>query len=341
MYWNINGFIDMIKTPEVSGWLAKNFDIVFLSETHMTKGQAFKIHNFKCINHPFSDAMVKKPRGGMTCMVKHKYMQYVTRIDRDTPDNINVRFHGGHTIFGSYIPPVDSLYYNDICFTHIPNTFRSSEKGCVVIGGGDLNSRVGNVTQKLPLLGAKYRPNVDATINSHGRLLRKICNSYECYILNNLNVGNVHCDGDYTFYKGNKRSQNDVCVSNLKGIQNLRCFSIHKIGWNFSDHLPVSFVVNMDLYDSSILLAASSDILSSYECESRKRPRKVISTQVDWNGYGVIARREMEMLYDKVESLQSQPNSNQLNEVVNTLFDQLYKAAKTCETKVDKVIVPM
>ena len=142
----------------------------------MTKGEHFNVDNFKCVNHPFSDVFVKKPRGGLIFMVKLDVMQYITDINRDTPDHIIVSFHGGHKVFTSYIPPSDSLYYSDTCFTGIPNTFFNDDGSSVIIGGGDLNCRVGNVTQKLPLLGASYRPNVDNEVNAHGRLLRKICN---------------------------------------------------------------------------------------------------------------------------------------------------------------------
>ena len=41
----------------------------------------------------------------------------------------------------------------------------------------------------------------------------------------------------------------------------------------------------------------------------------------------------MEILREDIKSLTSHPNSTLLNEVVGSLSDRLYKAAKTCETK--------
>ena len=47
MFWNINGFTELLKSTDVSDWLYKNFDICFVSETHMTKGEKMDIKNFK------------------------------------------------------------------------------------------------------------------------------------------------------------------------------------------------------------------------------------------------------------------------------------------------------
>lgn len=341
LFWNINGFTELIKSAEVLGWLNKNCDICFVSETHMTKGENFDIENFKCINHPFSDVLGSKPRGGVMCMIKDDYMQYVTKINRDIPDNIVITFHGGHTIFGSYIPPSDSIYYNETCFASIPNIFQNDDGSRVILGGGDLNSRVGNIVQTLPLLGASYRPNVDKMANTHGKLFKKICRSYNCYVLNNLTIGNKEFDGDFTFSKGGRKSQNDICVSNAAGLRNTEEFSIHRIGWNFSDHFPISVKMKLEMYDSSVPMAASADILSSASNEVNKRKCKINSSEVDWEGYRIIAKREMEMMQGKIERLTMQPNAEQLNHVLDSINDKLYKTAKRCEKRVETVEKPV
>ena len=336
MFWNINGFNEIIKSTDVSSWLYKNCDICFLSETHMTVGQPFKVDRFKCINHPFSDVFAKKARGGLACMVKLDFMQFVTEINRDTPDHMILSFHGGHKVFASYIPPSDSLFYTDTCFTSIPNAFFNDDGSCVIIGGGDLNSRVGNITQKLPLMGARYRTNVDKELNAHGKLLKRICNSYNCFVLNNLGIGEVELDGDFTFFRGERKSQNDICLTNQTGLNKIKDFTIHRIGWNFSDHSPISVTVNLDLYDSSLPRMASFDILSVPE-KSVRRPQKVLSKNVNWEGYNIIARNELRMLQDKVDGLVAEPNTDHLNKIVRTLSKKLYNSAKTCEVEVMKM----
>ena len=339
LFWNINGFTTLLKSPEVSGWLLKNCDLCFVSETHMTKGEKFSLDDFKCFNHPFTDVLGSKPRGGLMCMIKHEFMQYVTKIDRDNPDNIIVTLQGGSTIFGLYIPPSDSIYYNDKCFTTVPNIFQNDDGSRVIIGGGDMNSRVGNISQSLPLLGARYRPNVDQVVNSHGKMLKKICNSYKCYVLNNLNVGCKEFDGDFTFFKGDRKSQNDLCLSNSAGLEKIEDFTIHRIGWNFSDHFPVSVTAKLCLYDSSIPMIVSTDILSSMKNEGSRRPKKIRSENVDWEGYCTIAKRELELMQGDIEHLIREPTTTNLNIVMENLSDKLYNAAKTCESKVEKINV--
>ena len=272
------------------------------------------------------------------CLIKQEFMQYVMEVNRDNPDIIVVNLHGGNTIFGIYIPPSDSIYYNDTCFTTIPNIFHNNDGSRVVIGGGDMNSRVGEISQNLPLLEAKYRPNVDQVVNSHGKLLKKICNSYKCYVLNNLTIGEKEFEGDYTYIKGNGKSQNDIVLSNAKGLENVATFSIHKIGWNFSDHFPVSITAKLNLYDSSSPMIVSADILSSMKNEGSRRPSKVRSENVDWDGYRTMASREMESIEDEIEHLVLHPSIENLNGAVGNLSEKLYRAAKTCENRVPREV---
>ena len=119
MFWNLNGFVDMLKCNEVSTWLSNACDICFLTETHLIKGQNFRLKNFNCVNHPFSEAG-EKPRGGMCCLIKERCMQHVIDVNKDIPDFMYIKLRGGHTIFSSYIPPAESIYYKDEQFMNFP-----------------------------------------------------------------------------------------------------------------------------------------------------------------------------------------------------------------------------
>ena len=44
-----------------------------------------------------------------------------------------------------------------------------------LLGGGDFNSRVGDVSHVPPLSGARYRKNPDVNVNSHGKMVKKVC----------------------------------------------------------------------------------------------------------------------------------------------------------------------
>ena len=80
---------------------------------------------------------------------------------------------------------------------------------------------------------------------------------------NHLKVGERHFNGDFTFYKGGRQSQNDIYFSNVNGLYKVESFSVNKIGWNFSNRFPISITIALDLYDACILFAASKDTTSS------------------------------------------------------------------------------
>ena len=133
---------------------------------------------------------------------------------------------------------MDSIYFTEDCFADISNVFVPLDSEDAVIDGGDLNGRFGNLI-KLPMAWAKYRPNPDKEINSHGKTLKSISSSYNCFILNNLSLPNRHFDGNFTFRKGDRKSQADVCFSNHTGIDFIESFEVIELGWKPSDHCYV------------------------------------------------------------------------------------------------------
>ena len=70
LFWNINGRARLLRSDFINNWLISNCDILFLSETHFTKGQQFDIENFYAKHNPFSTVDDKYPRGGISCFVK-------------------------------------------------------------------------------------------------------------------------------------------------------------------------------------------------------------------------------------------------------------------------------
>ena len=66
-----------------------------------------------------------------------------------------------------------------------------------------MNGRVGDVKTKLPV-GMVYRANVDSVVNDHGKEILKICKSFKCFIVNNLDFNGKKFDGDFTFQKGGR-----------------------------------------------------------------------------------------------------------------------------------------
>ena len=55
-----------LKTDFIRNWLLNNFDICFITETHMTKGEAFNLELFLSFHNAYSEPSSDHPRGGIS-----------------------------------------------------------------------------------------------------------------------------------------------------------------------------------------------------------------------------------------------------------------------------------
>ena len=110
---------------------------MFLSETHLLKGEKFKLNNYVDYPNPFSSHTVRKARGGVSCFIKNAIVEFIEEVDLNSPDHILVRFTNGNVVFASYIAPIDSPYYDPLNFSSVANAFVPVNNECNVFGGGD------------------------------------------------------------------------------------------------------------------------------------------------------------------------------------------------------------
>ena len=78
------GRMDFINTHYPYEWLKDNFDVLFISETHLTKGQQFRLDDYNDYHNSYSEYDAKKPRGGISCFIKHDFVQYVDEVIRES-----------------------------------------------------------------------------------------------------------------------------------------------------------------------------------------------------------------------------------------------------------------
>ena len=147
-----------------------------------------------------------------------------------------MKLKNGDVLFGSYVPPSDSPYHQITDMCDVANMFVPKDQDCIVLGGGDLNGRVGDIKMNMPLKDMKYLPNVDKIVNDNGKEILKICRSFRCFIVNNLQFQDKKFESDFTFYKGNKKSQNDLILANMAALDAIKEFKVHNVMWNPSDH---------------------------------------------------------------------------------------------------------
>ena len=328
LFWNINGRWRFLNDENIVRWI-EQFNIIYLSETHFTKGQVFNISNYKAYHNPISDVNDGKPRWGVSCFISHELLQYVIEVDRSFDNHILVLLKGGHRIFGSYIPPVDSLYYSEEYYHTIPCFLSPVNNDCVFIGGGDMNSRVGNM-QAPQGIGASFRTNPDTFLNSHGRLLKRICKNTNSLVLNNLNFDKKKFDGDFTFEKGGNKSQNDFCCTNISGLQRVNSFDIHNLSFNFSDHKPISVTVEIPILSGVSSSIVADDILSNSWDVSPKRPKKIVVENVDWGAYKTLASLEVNKIYNEIRRMDVLDNEK-FQRIVDDMENNLYQTATFCQ----------
>ena len=327
-FWNINGRTHFLQTDPVIAWVQTNFDIIFVTETHFIKGTRFSVPCFTPYHNPLSGHTDRKPHGGISCFIRTSILHHITDVDKKTPETIVVHFIGGHRLFSNYIVPNSSPYFADGVFSRVANQFSHKNSDSVIVGGGDLNARVGDIKQKLPLY-CSYRQNVDEFVNDSGRTVRSICESYNCFVINNMNIGEVACDGDYTFEKGGRTSQNDILISNQSGLLKIKRFHIHQIGWNPSDHTPISVNVDLDVTDHNLVVAASQDILYDPSSDLIRKPKKIRQEQIDWESYKTLAEQDYQHYDDVVQQLRGDFKLKDMDTCVNKLTDSLYNIANT------------
>ena len=335
-FYNINGRTYLLLSDHILEWIQTNFDIVFITETHLTKGTRFSMPDFTEYHNPLSDHNDRKPHGGVSCFIRTSVLKFVKKVYKNTSEMIIVELIGGHKIFGCYIVPRDSPYANESDFVNLANVFSPKNSNKVIIGGGDVNSRVGDLKVKLPA-NCSYRQNVDVIVNEYGRLLSSVCQSAKCFVLNNLKIGSLTLDGDFTFKKGDRKSQNDLILTNGTGLTAVRSLSIHNTIWNPSDHTPVSVEVELDVTDDNLAVEASIDILSQPSRNDMVKAKKIRPEEIDWDAYRTLVESDHAFYTDKVELLQREKGLKNLDSVVNVLSDSLYKSATTLAPTRNKV----
>ena len=327
-FWNINGRKFLIKSEKIQNWLNKNFDIVFLSETHLVKGEKFKLLSFNEYHNSFSTDMDRKPRGGVSCFINNSWMDFVEDVDVSSSDHILVRLNNGTIVFSSYVAPADSPYCDPLDFSNVANAFVPASNEIIIFGGGDLNRRVGDTPQLRAPTNGIYRTNCDDQVNEHGREIMNICNSFGCYVVNNLNIGGKIFDGNFTFQKGTRRAQNDVLLANQAALSAIKHFTIHREGWNPSDHYPISSECSMTFTMKSTGLSAAKDILTERVSATVTRARKVKAPDVDWDKYVHFVESDLPSYRHTIDRLATDATLPNLDAAVTELNNSLNRSVK-------------
>ena len=83
-----------------------------MTETHLMKGQPFKLSSFKEFHNSYSEVNAAKPRGGISCFIKDTFIQYA--------ENVNINVSGNISRVVPYY--LDCIFHPPTRFIMIPHT---------------------------------------------------------------------------------------------------------------------------------------------------------------------------------------------------------------------------
>ena len=219
----------------------KKFDIVLINETHFNE-------RIKCPDGFIFEGRSEKiesktPRGGVAVFKNKQCSINIEIICNSMRDCIVFEVKNSSMVIAAqYIPPSNSIYFDGIYMENLKLLYDKFKiKNLLLLG--DLNARVGDVSYSDPAI--KHCKNPDNIVNSNGRQLLKWMEQREDMILlNGLRYKDRHFDSNYTFYRGQSKSQNDLAFSN--DVSSILSFSIHQKLIQ-SDHCPIIINCQMRL----------------------------------------------------------------------------------------------
>ena len=275
------------------------FDFVLLTETFATQFpcNCFPSHDvFLSPGVRLSSSVTSRLSGGVAMLIRKSCAPFVKQIHVEIDNCLVFKLSKSLTglitdclLIGMYIPPSQSAYYSE---TEIDNGLLLLEQCiCDVVEEygelpmmifGDLNARTGNNNAKqlsLPDFGTGisrseelaeedisfYRVSKDAVVNSFGRSLLSLCESFELIILNGLLPGDEH--GEYTYIGHNGSSIIDYfivssCIFPLAS-------RLHVVAKVDSKHMPVELILHLNTQND--------------EHDGKGKPLKSKITKYVWN----------------------------------------------------------
>ena len=270
--WNINGKFYLINSKIFISF-ARQYDILFICETHCSKEVKIELEGYKSYQNPCKLSSNKYPRGGTIMYVKENLIKFISEVNISFNDIIILSLTGNIKICGMYIPPRDSLYFDNQfkLFDLIVDTSNQLNERLIILG--DLNARIGIQEN---LCGLTYDKNPDPMINSHGNKLISIIQDKDIIPINNLRTDQKWFDSNFTFTCGEIKSQLDWCLISKLHINSIRDFKVVSDYPKISDHNPISIITEVDMsIPLEMLLYQINDLTNRPNNHSRMKKYKL------------------------------------------------------------------
>ena len=259
-WWNVNRRLETILS-HVSPIDNEKPQIIFTIETSLGFDFIPELKNYK----KFADKnIVQLNHGGIVAYIASSIASHVFNITyHECYISLRLDFFPNILFVGTYIQPENSQYFSYSMFDDLSNLLmNANERKLIPLVGGDINCRFGALDAVFQHKGIRYDVNVDHTSNFHGRTFGvDLCNTSDIFPINHLKYKSKVFTGDFTYFKGDKKSQIDFVFTNREGIRCIKEFYIPSENWHLSDHRPTMLVLNTPSnVQTSALLRRSKDL---------------------------------------------------------------------------------
>ena len=259
-WWNINSCWNIVDKN-----FMKDFDILFLLETHCNSSSMPSISGFNVIGDPTFPLV--SSHGGTVVYIKNEFFKHIQQIryGRCTIP-FNFTFALKVVFIGVYIYPYDSLNFRDSDFaTILCEMDYWLCKWLTPFIGGDFNARVGDCKSfSQNSLKWRYDTNIDNHLNQQGKALINVCEILKILPINHSKYYDRIFPGNYTYFKAGKKSQIDFLITDAAGWRLIADFIISQSSWHVSDHLPLDATLTIKTSISANMLLKRSNNLKPY-----------------------------------------------------------------------------
>ena len=225
-----------------------------------------------------------------------------------------------------YIPPSCSKYSTPEYMDNL-QLFISNFKDTPTYIMGDLNSRFGDISCFDE--SVVYKKNPDRNINANGRKLRIILHEEKSFkLVNGCMHNDIQFDSDFTFFRGNLSSQNDIILTN--SLNMISSFKILEKS-SYSDHKPISITISSKVkLNLNFVNACASDTFKYNHYDvNRKLVKTIKLSQLDLNSISV----SMENTAAKINSTIYNNPEMDINDICSFVTNEIYRTCKENRTK--------
>ena len=326
--WNVAGKYGLFKLDQLQKYLEK-FDIICLTETHTIQKGSINFPMFKVYEFPDSTCNHEYPRGGICVLIKQNVRGYIKQVKLLMTDFIEIIFTNNSKLVYTYIPPIDSAYYDEQYIELLCSIFMEGDEDNIpVISMGDINSRLGNLSD---INDYTYSDNVDQRLNENGRHLKQVLfTSTSAIPVNHLQTNDRKFEGGFTFSRNEKRSQIDWCFVNRLSLPSIRRFIVDTQCPAISDHHAIATTIEVDGECSvNMLLKAAQEINVTHENHS-KVPL-VSSRNTNLTCLNELLKIEVQKLT---------PTNMSSHNIADFLYSKIQQLGRICKEKKTTVEMP-